>query len=143
MTYLFLIQETSKLVSAANSAIVQVTKSSGHLPFCAEPPSNDHSPDHSIVTGSVIASKNGLPSKAATKSTLSDLLETLKKLEEDEKLGTGKMNVNKNSRKFEDILFYYFGSFGSIVRFELYQNNYQPRLNKIYDEYSNNILRYI
>ncbi|CAE1176038.1 AZI1 [Acanthosepion pharaonis] len=94
-----LFKETSKLVSAANSAIVQVTKSSGHLPFCAEPPSNDHSPDHSIVTGSVIASKNGLPSKAATKSTLSDLLETLKKLEEDEKLGTGKMNVNKNSRE--------------------------------------------
>lgn len=94
-----LFKETSKLVSAANSAIVQVTKSSGHLPFCAEPPSNDHSPDHSIVTGSVIASRNGLPSKAATKSTLSDLLETLKKLEEDEKLGTGKMNVNKNSRE--------------------------------------------
>lgn len=89
-----LFKETSKLMSVANSTI----KSSSYPPFSAEQlASNDQSPDPSVVTGSLVVSKNGLQSKAPTKSTLSDLLDTLKKLEEDEKLATPKMDVNKNS----------------------------------------------
>ncbi|XP_014772134.1 mucin-5AC-like [Octopus bimaculoides] len=90
-----LFKETSKLVKVANSTLRRNSHTSS-VPISRLPTPDRNTPEPGFEPP--IINSDARASKTPTKSTLSDLLETLKKLEEDEDIGAGDVPVKSTSR---------------------------------------------
>ncbi|XP_029651884.1 serine-rich adhesin for platelets [Octopus sinensis] len=90
-----LFKETSKLVKVANSTLRRNSHTSS-VPISQLPTPDRNTPEPGFEPP--IINSDARASKTPTKSTLSDLLETLKKLEEDEDIGAGDLPLKSTSR---------------------------------------------